>query len=178
MDENEIFETEGNELDWDAYLTEGLLPVSRVHINVLKADLKDKTSRDSGEPYKQISVHYEIDLHEVLGDKYPGENKKTSKGWVNFYLRGRSAVRFRALYKGCTGQKMTPTGQNPETGRPTVNFESVVADLRGLSCYTALIWRKQDDDSYEEDLGWDFAQNLDDIRVPTNKFLQDQKEEE
>lgn len=176
MSEDEVYETdEGTELDWEAYLTEGLLPVSRVHINILKADIKAKVN-DKNEPYKQISVYYEVDLHEALGDNYPGENRKTFKGWLNFYLRGKTAQRFRALYKGCTGQKMTPTGRDETTGKTKVSFDSVVADLRGLGCYTVLIWRKLDDDSYEESLGWDFAQSLDDIRVPTNKYLKREEE--
>ena len=172
-EDGEVFETDEDEIDWDGYLTEGLLPVSRIHINILKADVKTKTNQSTGESYRSIGVQYEIDSHEELGDAYPGEGKKTKKAWMNFYFSGKTASRFRALYKGCTGGAMKSTGFNEKTKKPTVNMASCVKDIRGLGCYTTLTWFKRDgnDDDIEESLGWDFSQQIDAIRKPVNKFL-------
>lgn len=169
VEEGEVFEVDEDQLDWDEYLTEGLLPVSRIHISILTTRINERTN-DDGEKYKAIGVQYEIDMHEEMGDKYPGENKKNKKAWVNFYYSGKTAQRFRALYKGCTGGKMTPTGRG-EDGKPKVNMRAIVEDLKGRGCFTTLTWRKLDDDSFEEQLGWDFAQQLDELRVPKNPFL-------
>ena len=108
--DEETFETDEDEIDWEGFLTEGLLPVSRIHIVILKADVATKTNQSTGEKYRSIGVQYEIDLHEELGEAYPGDGKKTKKAWMNFYFSGKTASRCRALYKGCTGSKMNATG--------------------------------------------------------------------
>lgn len=174
--EEEKYETEeGTELDWKGWLTEGLLPVSRVHITILKGRIQEKTSQKDGSKYKQISIQYVLDRHEVLGSEYPKEGKEGNKSWLNFYLRGRTTQRFRGLYAACTGSPIKPT--STAGGVAKINMDAIVEELVGLGCYGTLLWKKQDDDSFEEQLGWNFAKTMEELTVPVNPHLKEEEED-
>lgn len=159
---------------WDDFLAEGLLPVGRVHFKVLDARVSDRTNAQ-GENYKQIGVNYEIDYHEDI----PKEEFRPQRGWMNFYLRGKTVQRFRSLYAGLTGRKVQPTGRDAKTGKPTVNYELLLNEIKGLGAFTSYIWRKdRETGELSGDLGWAFAQNKEDIRPPRNPFLNSEDPEE
>ena len=167
-------------MDWRAFLTEGLLPMGRVHLTIKDTRVTEKEN-DDGEKYKSIGVQIVIDMHEDADSEgiLPNGTKfKPVNEWMNFYLRGKTLKRFRSLYAGCTGRAIQPTSRDAETGKPVIDIDAVVRDLNGLGCYTAYIWRELEDGTYEGNPGWDFAQKIDEIRPPKNKFLEEEKKED
>jgi hypothetical protein len=106
------------------------------------------------------------------------DNFKPSKGWLNFYFRGKTVQRFREFYKALTGRTVQPTGRDPDTGKPFVNYALLLDELKGLGCWGTIIWRKnKESQELEDSVGWGFAQDIDSLSKPQNPFKKKEEAE-
>lgn len=157
------------EVDWTDFATAGLLPVGRVHFTINNVRITNKRT-DDGVPYRSIGVQYVIDRHSNA--ELPSGKTFYEKGWLNFSTLSKTAQRFINLYTACVGHAPKPT-ERTESGKPKVDLRALLDEIKGLGAYSQYVWRKQDDNTFEAGLGWDFAQNMDDLREPTNPTLED-----
>jgi hypothetical protein len=61
-------------------------------------------------------------------------------------------------------------------GKGKINMDAIVEELVGLGCHGVVIWKKQDDNSFEEQLGWNFARDINELTVPVNPHLKEGEE--